>query len=103
MEQRDRVRLVTSSSFDLERDEVKRLYIYLSLFQYRSLRKPNYNERPLIETLEQDFRRFLVEIQQQALREPNNLTLSKIRAFFDIHYNKLKEFADEYRDKNNTD
>lgn len=98
MEQRHRVKLSTTSTFDLERDEIKRLYVYLSLFQYRSLRIPDYNERLLIETLEKDFKKFYIEIQRQSEKEPNNLMLHKIRMFFDVHYNKLKKIGDEYRE-----
>ncbi|MFR9562469.1 MAG: hypothetical protein SNG10_07865 [Rikenellaceae bacterium] len=47
MEQTNRIKLTTTTTFDLERDEIKQLYIYLSLFMYRYLRTPNYNERLL--------------------------------------------------------
>ncbi|MFI3248636.1 MAG: hypothetical protein R3Y39_05850 [Rikenellaceae bacterium] len=99
MGERHRVRLTTSNTFDLERDEIKRLYTYLSLFQYRHLRVPNYSERTLIETLEKDFRKFVVEMQSQTERDPNNLTLSKIKALFDIHYKQLKELAAQYKEE----
>ncbi|MFR9597402.1 MAG: hypothetical protein SNH79_07500 [Rikenellaceae bacterium] len=99
MEQRHKVRLTTSSTFDLERDEIKRLYTYLSLFQYRWLRVPDYRERVLIEALEKDFKKFYIEMQSQTERDPNNLTLNKIRAYFDIHHKKLKELTDEYKEK----
>ncbi len=102
MEQRHKVRLTTTSSFDLEKDEIKRLYIYLSLFQYRSLRVPEYREHRLFETLEKDFKKYYVEMQKQSERDPNNLTLSKIRAFFEIHYKHVKEISDEYRALNET-
>ncbi len=97
MEQRHKVKLTTTSTFDLEKDEIKKLYIYLSLFQYRSLRIPEYRERPLFEMLEKDFKKFYVEMQRQSEKDPNNLMLHKIRAFFDIHYKHLKEISDEYR------
>ncbi len=97
MEQRHKVRLSTSSTFDLEQNEIKRLYIYLSLFQYRYLRVPDYKERPLIETLEKDFKKYYIELQQQTERDPNNHTLNRIRAFFDLHHKKLKELTDEYK------
>ncbi|MFR9531219.1 MAG: hypothetical protein SNH05_07635 [Rikenellaceae bacterium] len=47
MEQRHKVRLTTSNTFVLEREEIKRLYTYLSLFQYRYLRIPDYRENLL--------------------------------------------------------
>ncbi len=97
MEQRHRIRLTTSNTFDLERDEIKRLYTYLSLFQYRYLRVPDYRERPLIECLEKDFKKYYIEMQKQTERDPNNLTLNKIRAFFDIHNKSLKVLTDEYK------
>ncbi len=97
MEQRHKVRLITSNTFDLEHNEMKSLYIYLSLFQYRALRVPDYRERPLIESLTKDFKRYYVEMQKQTERDPNNLTLNRIRAFFDMHYKKLKELSDEYK------
>ncbi len=96
MEQRHKVRLTTSNTFNLEQDEIKRLYIYLSLFQYRYLRVPDYREHQLIEHLEHDFKRFCVELQTQTERDPNNLILNKIRAFFDIHYKHIKELSTEY-------
>ncbi len=99
MEQRHKVRLTTSSTFDLERDEIKRLYIYLSLFQYRWLRIPEYRERQLIETLKKDFKRFYIELQTQTERDPNNLTLNRMRAFFDTHHKHLSELAEEYKNR----
>ncbi len=97
MKQRHKVRLTTTSTFDLEKDEIKRLYIYLSLFQYRSLRIPDYREHRLFETLEKDFKKYYVEMQKQSEQDPNNLTLNKIRAFFEIHYKHIKEISDESR------
>ena len=97
MEQRHKVRLSTSSTFDLEQNEIKRLYIYLSLFQYRYLRVPDYKERPLIETLHRDFKKYHTELQKHAEQDPNNLTLSKMRTFFELHYKKLKDITDEYK------
>ncbi|MFI3292410.1 MAG: hypothetical protein SNG27_02670 [Rikenellaceae bacterium] len=91
MEQRHKVRLTTSNTFDLERDEIKRLYIYLSLFQYRYLRVPDYQEPLLMEQLLKDFKKFCIEMQTQTERDPNNLILNKIRVFFELHYKKLKE------------
>ncbi|MFI3331979.1 MAG: hypothetical protein SNI51_03630 [Rikenellaceae bacterium] len=95
MEQRHKVRLTTSNTFDLERDEVKRLYIYLSLFQYRRLRTPDYREQPLLETLEKDFKKYHLEMQRQCEQDPNNLILSRIRSFFDNHHKKLKGIVEE--------
>ncbi len=97
MEQRHKIRLITSSTFDLEREEIKRLYTYLSLFMYRYLRTPDYNERQLIEQLTKDFKNYHKEMLAQCERDPNNLTLNKIKVFFDIHYKKLKELTDEYK------
>ncbi|MFI3292883.1 MAG: hypothetical protein SNG27_05095 [Rikenellaceae bacterium] len=97
MEQRHKVRLTTSNTFVLEQDEIKRLYIYLSLFQYRSLRIPNYNEQKLIETLDKDFKKFCIELQNQAERDPNNLIINKMRTFFDNHHKKLKEILDDFK------
>ena len=97
MEQRHKVRLSTSSTFDLEQAEIKRLYIYLSLFQYRYLRIPDYKEQLLIDTLEKDLKKYLVEMQIQCEKDPNNLTLNKIRTFFDLHYSKLKSISGEYK------
>lgn len=99
MEQRHKVKLSTTSTFDLEQTEIKRLYIYLSLFQYRSLRIPDYNERLLIETLEKDFKKFYIEMQKQTEKDPNNLILNRVRTFFDFHYNKLKIIGDQYREQ----
>ncbi len=101
MEQRHKVRLTTSNTFDLEREEMKRLYIYLSLFQYRYLRIPDYRERLLFESLEKDFRKFYIEMQTQTERDPNNLTLNRIRAFFDNHYKHIKEIRNEYKTSEN--
>ncbi|MFR9545528.1 MAG: hypothetical protein SNG27_10790 [Rikenellaceae bacterium] len=97
MEQRHRIRLTTSNTFDLERDEIKRLYTYLSLFMYRYLRTPDYREKPLIEQLAKDFKSYHKEMLAQVERDPNNLTLNKIKVFFDLHYKKLKELTDEYK------
>ena len=97
MEQRHKVRLSTSSTFDLEQSEIKSLYIYLSLFQYRYLRVPDYKERLLIENLQKDFKKYYIELQKQTERDPNNLTLNRMRAFFDNHHKKLKELTDEYK------
>ncbi len=96
MEQNHRVKLTTSNSFVLEQEEIKRLYTYLSLFQYRYLRTPDYCEQVLIQHLEKDFKKYYVEMQKQAERDPNNLVLSKIRAFFDNHNKHLKRLVEEY-------
>ena len=97
MEQRHKVRLSTSSTFDLEQTEIKRLYIYLSLFQYRYLRIPDYKERVLIETLLKDFKKYHAELQKQTEQDPNNLIINKMRTFFELHYIKLKNFVEEYK------
>ncbi len=99
MEQRERIKLTTFNTFDMERDEIKRLYTYLSLFQYRWLRVPDYRERILIERLEKDFKGYYVEMQKQTEREPNNLALNRIRAFFDVHHKHLKELTNEYKER----
>ncbi len=98
MEQRERIKLKRLNTFDLERDELKRLYTYLSLSQYRWLRVPYYRERVLIERLEKDFKGYYVEMQKQTERDPNNLALNRIRAFFDLHYKQLKELTNEYKE-----
>ncbi len=46
--------------------------------------------------------KYYVEMQEQSERDPNNLTLSKIRAFFEIHYKHIKEISDEYKTLNET-
>ncbi len=97
MEQNERIKLTTFNTFDLEQGEIKRLYTYLSLFQYRHLRTPDYRERLLIETLQTDFKRYYVELQKQTERDPNNLTLNRIRAFFDMHHKQLAKLVVEYK------
>ncbi|MFR9501559.1 MAG: hypothetical protein SNI49_03215 [Rikenellaceae bacterium] len=101
MEQRHKVRLTTSNTFVLEREEIKRLYTYLSLFQYRYLRIPDYRENLLFESLEKDFRKFYIEMQTQTQRDPNNLTLNRICAFFDNHYKHIKEINKECENSEN--
>ncbi|MFR9504387.1 MAG: hypothetical protein SNH13_05400 [Rikenellaceae bacterium] len=98
MEQRHKIRLTTSNTFDLEREEIKRLYIYLSLFMYHYLRNPDYQEKGLIEQLTKDFKNYHKEMLAQTERDPNNLMLNKIKVFFDLHYKKLKEKNDEYKE-----
>lgn len=93
--QHKRVKLTTTTTFDLAPHEIERLYIYLSLFQYRYLRVPDYNEQLLLKQLKKDFKRFYIELQKQTERDPNNLTLNSIRAFFEIHYTKLKRITDQ--------
>ncbi len=97
MEQKERIKLTTFNTFDLEREEIRRLYTYLSLFQYRYLRTPDYRERPLIEALQVDFKRYYIELQKQTEREPNNLALNRIRAFFDMHHKQLVKLVAEYK------
>ncbi len=97
MEQRHKVRLTTSNTFVLESEEVKRLYTYLALFQYRYLRIPDYKEHLLFESLEKDFKKFYIEMQNQTERDPNNLTLNRILAFFDTHYKHIKKINNECR------
>ncbi len=94
MEQRHKIRLTTSNTFNLESDEIERLYIYLALFQYRYLRVPDYNEKLLIDHLQKDFKKFYIELQTQCESQPNNLTLNRIRTFFDLHHKHLKELND---------
>ncbi|MFI3320554.1 MAG: hypothetical protein SNH01_07370 [Rikenellaceae bacterium] len=103
MEQRHRIRLTTSNTFDMEQEEIKRLYTYLSLFQYRHLRTPDYRERLLIETLQSDFKKYYIEMQKQTEREPNNLTMNRIRAFFDMHHKQLAKLTDKYKAQDKAD
>ncbi|MFI3321572.1 MAG: hypothetical protein R3Y50_03520 [Rikenellaceae bacterium] len=102
MEQKQKIKLTTTTSFVLENDEIRNLYIYLSLSQYRHLRIPQYNERLLIETLQKDFKKFYAELQAKSEEDPNNLILHKIRSFFDMHYKRLKMITDEYSEKDKT-
>ncbi len=102
MEHSHQVKFTTTSSFELEPSEVKQLYIYLALFQYRYLRKPNYNERLLIEHLEKDIRMYLVEMQKQCEREPNNLALNRTRTFLDVNYRAIKRVAEECKEESRT-
>ncbi|MFR9668587.1 MAG: hypothetical protein SNJ33_02395 [Rikenellaceae bacterium] len=99
MEKRHNVKLTTSTSFELEQSEIKQLYIYLSLFQHRYMRIPNYPERPLIEALERDFRRFYQEMLTLTKQDPNNLTLNKMRAFFEMHCKYLKGLSEHYKEQ----
>ncbi|MFI3283322.1 MAG: hypothetical protein SNG10_07455, partial [Rikenellaceae bacterium] len=51
----------------------------------------------LIEQLAKDFRNYYKELLAQCERDPNNLMLSKIKVFFDLHNKKLKELTSEYK------
>ncbi len=93
MEQR--IKLTSTTTFILEREEKRRLYTSLALSQYRYLRYPSYNEQQLLESLEKKFKRFYTQIQQQAESDPNNLILHQIRCFFDMHYCQLKELNEK--------
>ncbi|MFR9650213.1 MAG: hypothetical protein SNJ33_07070 [Rikenellaceae bacterium] len=99
MDKRHNVKLTTSNSFELDPQEIKQIYIGLSLLHHRYMRIPNYPERPLIEALEKDFKRFYQEMVIQTSQEPNNLTLSKIRAFFEINHKYLKGFVLDYKEQ----
>ncbi len=99
MEQQQRVKLTTTTTFDMEREEIKRLYTSLSLFQYRYLRFPNYNEETLLRQLERDFKRFHAEMQIQNERDPNNHIINRVMAFFEAHHRHLKELTAQYNAK----
>ncbi|MFR9649439.1 MAG: hypothetical protein SNJ33_06845 [Rikenellaceae bacterium] len=99
MDKRHNVKLITTTSFDLEKSEIKQLYIYLSLFQYRFMRTPNYPERRLIELLEKDFRKFYLELLHQTEKDANNLMLTRIKTFFELHHHKLSEIVKEYKNQ----
>ncbi|MFR9650052.1 MAG: hypothetical protein SNJ33_05200 [Rikenellaceae bacterium] len=62
------------------------------------MRIPNYPERPLIEALEKDFKRFYQEMVIQTNQEPNNLTLNRLKAFFEMHCKFLKGFLLDYKE-----
>ncbi|MFR9648939.1 MAG: hypothetical protein SNJ33_03365 [Rikenellaceae bacterium] len=99
MDKRHNVKLTTSNSFELDPQEIKQIYITLSLLHHRYMRIPNYPERPLIEALEKDFKRFYQEMVIQTNQEPNNLTLSRLKAFFEIHCKFLKGFILDYKEQ----
>ncbi|MFI3314048.1 MAG: hypothetical protein R3Y04_00085 [Rikenellaceae bacterium] len=102
MEQKNRVQFTTSQIFILEHEEQKRLYTYLSLFQYCYLRYPSYNELQLFRTLEKDFKLFSQEMQSQYVKDPNNLTLSRINKFFAAHYSNIKHLREEMENTTNS-
>ncbi len=99
MDKRHNVTLTTSSSFELDSQEIKEIYIRLSLLHHRYMRIPNYPERPLIEALEKDFKKFYTEMIKQSEQEPNNLTLNRLRVFFEIHCKFLKGFLLDYKEQ----
>ncbi len=91
MEQRQRIQLTTATKFVLEQEELHQLYVYLALFQYSGLCVPDYHEAILIKKLQQDFKRYYVELQRLTESDPNNLTLNRLRAFVGHHHQKLVE------------
>ncbi|MFR9649162.1 MAG: hypothetical protein SNJ33_04130 [Rikenellaceae bacterium] len=101
MEQKHRVKLTPQNTFNLEKSEIKELYIRLSLFQYRYMRTPDYPERRLVEQLEKDFRKFYLELLHQTERDTNNLMLTRIKTFFELHHRKLSEIVKEYETQEN--
>ncbi len=91
MEQQNRTQLTTITTFVLEQSEIKKLYTNLALFQYSYFRVPNYSEQVLLRKLEEDFRKYLLEMQAQVERDPNNYMLRQINAFVDIHYRQIRK------------
>ncbi|MFR9620481.1 MAG: hypothetical protein SNH63_05855 [Rikenellaceae bacterium] len=81
--------------YDIENSDLLEIYAHFALTQYQWLRKPDYNKRLATEILLKDMRRYLLEMQIQVQRDPNNKNLNNIQLFFDRHYNRLKNLLEE--------
>ena len=88
-----RIKLTTSTSFNLADDELKRFYTIMSLLQYCHQRTPDYKEVAIVKRLKNDFQRYNIEIIKACDSDPNNLILSQIRNFIEHHYGCLKRIT----------
>lgn len=93
MEQK--VKLITTTKFQLAEEEIHRLYSALALLQYPYECDPNYCNEHIIRRLRNDFNRFNNEMQTVCENNPNNLVLSQIRNFIQRHYGYLKRVTKE--------
>ncbi len=89
MEQR--IKLTTSTSFNLSDEELQRFYAVMSLLQYHHHRTPEYREKAIIRRLRNEFGRYNIEITKACESDPNNLALSQIRNFVQHHLGYLRK------------
>ena len=92
---KDKIRLITVNSFDLPEEELKKLYTYLALFQYRYLRIPEYNEKALLIKFHREIKKFLVGSKELMEKDQNNHTLHQITTFFDNHHKHLSKIIEK--------
>ena len=95
MEQNQRVQFKEVVCLELPREELKNLYVYLALFQYKFLRESEYDEKVLLRLLNEDMKKLLIDAQMLVEQIPNNHALHKIVTFFELHHKQLKTFAEK--------
>lgn len=93
-----RIKLSTANCYQLEDTELQGMYLALALFQYRSLRHPNYSEFLIIRQLHKDIKKFYVELQEQHLKQPNNLMIYRMCGFFEGHLHAIQRIIDNQQE-----
>ncbi len=93
-----RIKLTTTTSFNLSDEELQRFYTVMSLLQYHHHRTPEYRQESTIRRLRNEFSRYNVEIVKACQRDPNNLALSQIRNFIEHHYGYLKRVTKQIQE-----
>ncbi|MFI3320120.1 MAG: hypothetical protein SNH01_04700 [Rikenellaceae bacterium] len=90
-----RIKLTTTTSFNLSDEELQRFYAVMSLLQYHHHRTPDYREEQVIRRLRNEFGRYNTEIAKACHKDPNNLALNQIRNFIEHHYGYLKRVTSQ--------
>ncbi len=85
-----RVKLNTTTKFEISEEELTHLYTVMALVQYSYECEPDYRQAHLVRRLRNDFNRFNREMAKAHEEDPNNLVLSQVRNFVQRHYGYIK-------------
>ncbi len=88
MEQK--IKLQPKINYELTEDDMRRMFLSMTLFQYRFERRENYDEDQLIKLLAKDNREFLLELSKTLEKDSNNHILNKLHAQISKYHTFLK-------------
>ena len=90
-----RIPLETMTGFCVPVDELKRLYICMALSRYLYIKNPDYDEKKLLKTLDNDFKKFISKSQKLYEKYPDDLIISRIYSFFTDHHKHLSKIIEK--------
>ena len=87
------------STHNLNDDDLKRMYLCMSMLQTEALRTPNYNEHVVLAQLLFNLVYMVSELDEQLEKEPNNETIKSMIEFFQLHIGNLKRIIPTVTEK----